>query len=101
MGARSARWLLAVAVLLAAGAAMSRSGPAPAAERWVVESSSYHRSSDTHSVTCIPASQAELDYSERDRWRDVVVGPDLGYAVESGDPCPAGPVRDRGVDDVR
>lgn len=60
----------------------------------MVEASGYSRFSDTHSVTCIPASQAELDYSERDRWRDVLVGPDVAYAVEAGDPCPAGPIRD-------
>ncbi|HET8680712.1 MAG TPA: hypothetical protein VFM54_02380 [Micromonosporaceae bacterium] len=97
MAAPRGRWLFAAAVLLVAGwawgAAASPSGPAPTGERWVVESSLYNRFSDTHAVICIPASQVERDYSERDRWRDVVVSADLAYAAEPGDPCPAGPIR--------
>ena len=92
------RWLLAGAALVAAGCVWGvATSPiwSPATDetgRWVVHSGSYNRYSDTHSVTCVPAGQAELD--DWDRWRDVVVAPELAYAAETGDPCPAGPTRD-------
>lgn len=69
--------------------------PTRPVEPWVVEGSSYRgpRGHGTHLVRCIPTDQAGRDYTDRDRWREIVVDREVSYDAEFGDPCPSGPVR--------
>lgn len=81
--------LAAVAALLLGTGCM----PEPK-ERWVIESFGFHgpRGNGQHYVTCVPAS-APNGY---DRWRDVAMpGPeDPDSPLDTGSPCPDGPVLD-------
>lgn len=63
-------------------------------EVWVIESFGFHcpRGDGQHYVTCVPASAPQ----NHDRWREVAMpGPeDPDSPLDTGSPCPDGPVLD-------
>lgn len=82
--------LLAVIAGGAVGGSMpaaSAPEPDPAHVEWVVDSVLYARSSDTHSVACIPVEDLALPETERER----IEGPVKKWTADhvwTGDPCP-------------
>jgi hypothetical protein len=73
------------------------------AGNWVVESVHYSGprgenlpgGTGEHYVTCIPAVDLALDYTQREHWREIRIPAEHAYddTYDTGVPCPAGEIR--------